>query len=91
MSGSPGPKSKPAISMRVSPIESWRDKRSRGEESQSSSGSAYKAPERLADRRSTSISMSRMWTLFSNEHWRQALRNVSPVMDQFYGDRSGAS
>lgn len=62
----------------VSPIESWRDKRSRGEESQSSSGSAYKAPERLADRRSTSISMSRMWTLFSNEHWRQALRNVSP-------------
>ncbi|HET7378148.1 MAG TPA: universal stress protein, partial [Anaerolineae bacterium] len=25
-----------------------------------------------------SISMSRMWTLFSNQHWRQALRNVSP-------------
>ena len=54
------------------------DKRSIEEESQSSSGSAYKAPERLADRRSTCISMSRMWTLFSNEHWRQALRNVSP-------------
>jgi hypothetical protein len=34
------------MSTRASPIESWRDKRSIGEENHSSSGSAYKAPER---------------------------------------------
>lgn len=88
MSGSPGPK-QIGYATRVSPIESWRDKRSIGEESQSSSGSVYKAPETLGG----SPVNIRLDFEDVDAFFKRALaagaKERKPVMDEFYGDRVG--